>query len=208
MRSILVLSGKGGCGKSTIATNLAAAFAASGRRTALAEMDRQKSSAGWLAARPPGAARIEGLDWRRERVDPPRGMERVVIDVPAGMRVGPVEGLLQEADVLLVPVLPSPFDEASTRRLVRRLAELKPIRRERIRLCLVANRVRPRSRAAARLAEFLAGLDHPVLASLSDRALYGELAGRGLGLFDLQTSAIAAARAEWAPLVRALDGPG
>ena len=207
MRSILVLSGKGGCGKSTVATNLAAAFAASGRRTALAEMDRQKSSAGWLAARPPSAPRIEGLDWRHERADPPRGLERLVIDVSAGLRIGSIEGLLHEADFLLMPVLPSPFDEASTHRLVRRLAELKPIRRERIRLCLVANRVRPRSRAARRQAEFLAGLGHPVLASLSDRAVYAELAGRGLGLFDLKTPATESGRAEWALLLRTLDAP-
>lgn len=205
MRSILVLSGKGGCGKSTIATNLAAAFATSGRRTALAEMDRQKSSAGWLAVRPANAAKIEGLDWRHERTAPPRGLDRLVIDVQAGLRMSVVEELLQDADCLLLPVLPSPFDEASTQRLVRRLVELKPIRRDRVRLYLVANRVRPRTRAARRQTEFLEDLGHPVLASLSDRAVYAELAGRGLGLFDQRTPATSAARSEWALVLQTFD---
>jgi chromosome partitioning protein len=204
MRSILVLSGKGGCGKSTIATNLAAASAVSGWRTALAEMDRQKSAAGWLGMRPASAAPIEGLDWRRERSEPPKGLQRLVIDVQAGMRITRIEELLDGIDLVLVPVAPSPFDEASTRRLVGRLVELKPIRRERLQLRLVANRVRPRSRAARRQADFLSELGHPVVASLSDRAVYAELAARGLGLFDVETPAAKAARAEWAPLLTAL----
>ena len=52
MRSILVLNPKGGCGKSTLATNIAAYFALHGKRVALADCDPQQSSRDWLAARP------------------------------------------------------------------------------------------------------------------------------------------------------------
>jgi chromosome partitioning protein len=208
MRSILVLSGKGGCGKSTIATNLAAASAVSGRRTALAEMDRQKSAAGWLASRPASAARIEGLDWRREQAEPPAGLDRLVIDVQAGLRLSRIDDLLRDVDLVLVPVAPSPFDEASTQRLVRRLADLKPLRRDRLQLRLVASRVRPRSRAARRQATFLAELGYPTLARLSERVVYADLAGRGLGLFDVDTPATRAARAEWLPILDALEALG
>lgn len=208
MRSILVLSGKGGCGKSTIATNLAVASATSGCRTALADMDRQKSATGWLTSRPATAAPIDGLDWRHEQREPPAGTDRLVIDVQAGLRMSKIEDVLRGVDMVLVPVAPSPFDEASTQRLVRRLAELKPLRRDRLRLHLVANRVRPRSRAARRQATFLAGLGYPILASLSDRAVYADLASRGLGLFDVDVPATRPARAEWLPILQAMDDPG
>ena len=45
MRSILVVNPKGGSGKTTIATHLAAFFAAHGKRIVLADMDRQQSGA-------------------------------------------------------------------------------------------------------------------------------------------------------------------
>src|SRR3546814_3121044 len=48
MITVLVANPKGGCGKTTIATHLAAAFAAAGLRAGLADADRQGSSLGWL----------------------------------------------------------------------------------------------------------------------------------------------------------------
>ncbi|MEO7558429.1 MAG: ParA family protein, partial [Gammaproteobacteria bacterium] len=53
MRSIMVLNAKGGCGKSTLATNLASYYADQGLPTALADFDPQGSSMDWLAERPP-----------------------------------------------------------------------------------------------------------------------------------------------------------
>ena len=47
MMVVLVANTKGGCGKTTVATNLAAALASHGRRTALADADRQCSSLEW-----------------------------------------------------------------------------------------------------------------------------------------------------------------
>ena len=52
MRSILILNPKGGCGKSTLATNISAWYAQEGKRVALADCDPQGSSQDWLAARP------------------------------------------------------------------------------------------------------------------------------------------------------------
>ena len=48
MRHIMVLNSKGGCGKSTIATNLAAYYASEGYNVALADFDSQGSSLNWL----------------------------------------------------------------------------------------------------------------------------------------------------------------
>ena len=44
MRHVMVMNSKGGCGKSTIATNLASHFAGEGYKVALADYDPQRTS--------------------------------------------------------------------------------------------------------------------------------------------------------------------
>jgi chromosome partitioning protein len=44
----MVLNAKGGCGKSTLATNIASYFATQGASVALADYDPQRSSLDWL----------------------------------------------------------------------------------------------------------------------------------------------------------------
>ena len=61
MRHILVTNAKGGCGKSTIATSLAAYFASEGYATALADYDPQASALTWLEQRPADYAPITGV---------------------------------------------------------------------------------------------------------------------------------------------------
>ena len=203
--SILVTNTKGGCGKTTIATNLAAAFANAGFATGLADVDRQKSSLGWLASRPATAAPIAGLDWRKATTRLPGGLQRLVIDAPAGVRVAHVEDLLKSADLVIVPVLASVFDERSTARFLAKLETIKPIAKGKKSLLVVANRQRVRQRAAQRLREALDELGIEAAAELGDRAVYTELAEAGLGLFDVAPSRAAAGRADWLPLLRAIE---
>lgn len=203
--SILVTNTKGGCGKTTIATNLAAAFANAGFATGLADVDRQKSSLGWLASRPATAVPITGLDWRKATTKLPGGLQRLVIDAPAGVRVAHVEDLLKSADLVIVPVLASVFDERSTTRFLAKLEAIKPIAKGKKSLLIVANRQRARQRAAQRLREALNELGIEPAAELGDRAVYTELAEAGLGLFDVAPSRAAAGRADWLPLLRAIE---
>ncbi len=203
--SVLVTNTKGGCGKTTIATTLATAFAAAGFKTALADVDRQKSSLGWLATRPDSAAPITGLDWRKAADPAPPGTQRLVIDVPAGLRLGHVQDLLKSADVVIVPVLASVFDERSTSRFLKKLDGVKPIAKGRKRVLVVANRLRSRQKSAQRLLDHLATAGFEPTAQVADRALYGELAMSGLGLFDIEQRRAAAGREEWLPLLAAIE---
>ncbi|MCB2010303.1 MAG: ParA family protein [Geminicoccaceae bacterium] len=205
MLSVLVTNTKGGCGKTTIATNLAAAFARGGLPTALADVDRQKSSLGWLGSRPDDSPGIEGLDWRKGRTKVPDGIRRLVIDVPAGLRISHVDELMREADLLVVPVQPSTFDEGSTRRFLSKLDGIKPIRKGKKAVLVVANRVRQRSRSAQRQLAFLADVGHAPVATIHDRAIYDELAWSGLGVFDLDAARARPVRADWLPLLTAIE---
>src|SRR6187431_2778299 len=116
MQKILVASSKGGCGKSTLATNLAAHFAQDGKNTALIDADRQGSSLRWAQLRPenvPGVLGIQGLrkGWSEKL---PADTQRVIIDAPAGAHPNDLAAALDTVDVVLVPVLPSGIDLDAT----------------------------------------------------------------------------------------------
>lgn len=206
--AILVTNTKGGCGKTTLATNLATAFASSGFATALADVDRQKSSLDWLKSRPETAAPITGLDWRKKVSPVPETVRRLVIDVPAGLKLGHVEDLLKSADLVVVPVLASVFDRRSTEAFLTKLDRVKPIAKGKKRVLIVANRQRARQKAARQLLDELASAGLEPSAHLAERALYADLAAQGLGLFDVAPSRVAAARADWVPLLGAIEAAG
>src|SRR5580704_16627295 len=86
MTIIVVANPKGGVGKSTLSTNLAGAFAASGEWVALADLDRQQSAHAWLTLRPQGLPAIE--IWEVDPdvpAKPPTGLERAVVATPASL---------------------------------------------------------------------------------------------------------------------------
>ncbi|KPF87228.1 chromosome partitioning protein ParA [alpha proteobacterium AAP38] len=201
MRTILVSNIKGGVGKTTIATHLAAFFAGHGHKTALADLDRQKSSLGWLKVRPETAAPIQGLDWVKEIGKPPSGTGRLVIDAPAAMRPKDVEDLIRLSDIVVLPVLPGAFDEAATARFLEKLEEVKAIAKAKVPVAIVGNRLRARTKAADRLDTFLAGAGHQVVARLRDSQMYTDLAADGLTLFDQKAKRAADLRADWEPLL-------
>jgi chromosome partitioning protein len=198
---ILVANAKGGCGKTTIATQLAGALAAAGHVTALADADRQRSSLGWLARRPSRAAPIAGLDWTREVGLPMRRTERLVVDAGPALRGKRITELVKAADLVVLPVLPSTFDETATRRFLDRLEEIGSIAKGRKRLAVVGNRIRVGTRAAERLEKFFGGIGHPIVVRLRDSQLYADTAVRGLSLFDAPGRRARELRGDWAPLL-------
>jgi chromosome partitioning protein len=105
------------------------------------------------------------------------------------------------ADVIVVPVLPSVFDQGSTTAFLARLNELKPIRKSKKPVGVLRNRVRARTRATARLAQFLAEIEHADLGALPDRAIYNDVAAAGLSLFDLAGPRAAALQQDWASVL-------
>ena len=61
MSSIMVINAKGGSGKTTISTNLAAYYAVNSFNVTLIDLDPQASSLNWLSSRPITKAKIKGL---------------------------------------------------------------------------------------------------------------------------------------------------
>ncbi len=208
MISVLVANVKGGCGKTTIATNLASAFANAGLKTALADSDRQRSCLMWLKKRPSTAAPIHMLDWRKSVGKPPKGIERLVIDSGASLTSKRVQEILRRADVLVMPVLPSIFDEIATRRFLKSVDAIKPIQKGRKPVIVMGNRVRAGTHAERDLIEFLTGLGHQATTRLSARAIYQDVARQGLGVFDLAPSRRNRIVGDWLPLLRLIEDRG
>lgn len=201
MTVIVVANPKGGVGKSTLSTNLAGAFAANGEWVALADLDRQQSSHAWLALRPAGLPPIE--TWQVDPdapVKPPKGLERAVIDTPAGLHGTRLAVALELADKVVVPLQPSMFDILATQHFLERLAKEKAVRKGAIEVGVVGMRVDARTRSAEQLHRFVESLELPVLGFLRDTQNYVQLAAHGLTLWDVPQSRVEKDLEQWEPI--------
>ena len=192
MRTILLMNAKGGCGKTTLATNIATWYADDGANVVLADFDTQGSSLDWLAAREDydGVPKITGIDASREPLRTPRGTDILVMDAPAGTHGARINELLRRADDLVVPVLPSPIDMRACSRFLDELLASGRVSRQQTRVGIVANRVREQTRIYQQLAQFLGHLELPFLAHLRESQAYIRAAESGLGIFELAPSQV------------------
>jgi hypothetical protein len=142
MRKIMLLNAKGGCGKSTLATNLASYFATQGRSVVIADFDPQQSSLAWLAARPKDHPVIGGVEAWHGLLDVPRTTDYLIMDAPAAVHGPELTGLVRRAHTIIIPVLPSPTDMRAATRFAVELLKLRRITGKKARIAAVANRVR------------------------------------------------------------------
>ena len=205
MRTILVANRKGGCGKTMVAITLAAALAGQGAKVGLADADPQKSALRWLKQRPDDAAPIRAVDWTGDDDlgEAPKKLDWLVIDAPGALSGEHTERLVAEAAAVLAPVLPSYFDVDSTRRFLKDVEHIKRVRKGKVGVHLIANRVRA-GRAAGRLGAFFDKLGQEPLAWISERSAYADLAEAGLSVFDKPQKLYLPIRAQWAPVLAAL----
>ena len=202
MPVVAVLNPKGGVGKTTLATNLAGYFAASGARTMLGDIDRQESAKYWLRLRPRGLPQIETWEINGVVARPPKGVTHVVLDTPAQISDGKVADIVRVADKVLVPVAPSLFDVVATEEFLQSLRRAYPNSREfRKRVRVVGMRVDPRTKAADELARCLSHMQIDVAGYLRNTHNYVHLAAHGMTVFDVPSRRVEADRETWTPLL-------
>lgn len=204
MRKILVASSKGGCGKTTIATNLAAHFAQDGRNTVLVDADRQGSSLHWAEKRaglPAPVLAMSALraEWR-EKI--PADAQIVVIDGPAGIRSGELAELAHDVDALLIPLLPSRIDLEASEHFLEEVSRLGRVKRGSLAVGLVGNRLKPWTTASQDAVEEIKRLPFPLLAQLRDTQGYVLVAGLGKSIFDYNSELIRSHQDDWGKLLR------
>lgn len=205
MKTILVASSKGGAGKSTIATNLAAAFALDGKRTVLVDADPQGSSTRWAERRAEletAVLPVDGTRRRDWRAAVPDDADRVVIDGAAGSMAAELESFLEAADAVVVPVLPSAMDIDATVAFLNTLAKVPRVHKRKLPVGLVVNRSKPWTNASQQAVEMLGSWPYPVVAQLRDTQAYVVLAGLGRSLFDYRSAQVRDHQSDWEPLLK------
>jgi chromosome partitioning protein len=192
-RRILVVNGKGGCGKTTIATNLAVAYASAGHKVALIDHDAQASSSQWHEQRASHLAKIH-LVPAHQRVDMyqtrtfqnrlPFDIGRIVVDTPSAVSDLDIDTLLKGIDIIVVPILPSSIDIRAGSRFIAQLLTHRAYKLRRVPVGVIANRVHPNSHAHSQLLQFLECLDVTTVATFRETTLYTRLASQGRGVAD------------------------
>lgn len=214
LRQVLVINAKGGCGKTTIATNLASYYARQGRTTVLIDHDPQGSSTQWLSLRGNNYRPIYGVSSNRPvtggitrsfAMRLPPGTERAVLDAPAGVQGHQLIELMRDIDAILIPVLPSPIDIHAASRFIQDLLLVAKVRSRNIRVGVIANRVRETTRVYQSLERFVNSLNIPFVARLRDTQNYVRASEIGVGVHDLNRTGAAQDQRQWEALIRWIE---
>ena len=208
MRRIMVLNAKGGCGKSTLATNIAAYFASQWEEVnvTLADFDPQQSSMDWLSSRPEHVPPITGINAYKDGL---KGLspatDFLVMDARASTHGPDLTALLKYAETVIVPVLPSTVDMNACTRFIEELKKAGKVERKEVKIAVVANRVRENYSIFAELDEYLEKLKVPYLGHLRDAQNYVRAYTRGLGVFELPPYLATPDWEQWEPVVKWLE---
>ncbi len=185
---IAVINQKGGAGKTTLALNLAAGL---GRRarTAVADADPQRSISQWIAMGEnenalPVSTHI-GADPGAELARLKQNNRYVVVDCPPSVQGAVIAAVLAAADLVLIPVLPSPLDLWASVEMAAMVQQAQQKNRA-LQAYLILNQVETRNALSRSMQQAVAELGVPLLqACLERRAAYRSAAVEGVSVYNM-----------------------
>ena len=194
---IAVVNLKGGCGKSTIAVNLACELASNGDTVLLLDNDSQGTASHWLTSgRLPIRGEFMPLEndqdgERLVRAAAARGERYVVLDAPAHVGAA-TQAAGKIADLVLIPVTASGVDLVATRAAVELIRQARTIRRSGGPRCLIVpSKIDRRTDAGRQIEAQLLAFGESVGPTIHQRTAFVEAFGAGqwIGDYAPQSSA-------------------
>ena len=187
---IAVLNLKGGCGKSTIAINLACELAGASDSVLLLDNDAQGTASHWLSH---GRLPVQGQFMPLENDDDGERLVRtvaagnqryVVLDAPAHVGAAALAAG-KIADLVLVPVTASGIDLVATHAVVDLIRKARELRRSGAPKCLIVpSKIDRRTDAGRRIDEQVRQFGEPVGPSVHQRTAFIEAFGAGQWIGD------------------------
>ncbi|HEX3000739.1 MAG TPA: AAA family ATPase [Armatimonadota bacterium] len=191
MKTVALVTEKGGAGKSTIAVNLAVAAHRQGKAVAVIDIDPQGSAVLWSKCR-----KDDGMAVLSARAnDLPRllaearkqGADLVVIDT-AGREHLSADLAMENADVVLVPTRASMYDLAAGASTADKVRSARTKH-----AAFVLNDLPPRGTRAGEARAALAGLLPVAPVELHNLVAYSDALSAGLGVEEMEPNGKAAA---------------
>lgn len=197
MRTILVVNPKGGCGKTTIATNLTGYYLSKGVSVSLVDLDLQRSSYQWVMSRKAGLPKVEIFTEIQENYD----SKRVILDCPAQIHLGLTTDLIDRSDIIIMPINPSIIDHRAAFKFIFDIRGMvsagvcKPIK-----IGFVANRANTAFNSYYELEKFSKMMQTPIVTSLRNSQNYVNAANAGLSIFEMPHGKVALDKEQWKAL--------